>query len=447
MALCSRKKGWLMAVIERRHKHKTSYWVATSVRGMKHWELSGTNKRAAQDLDRQRRREVKEGTFRPDRLTPAVSVNTYAAQWLDGRRNRNAQNDRRLLELHVLAVPWFASLPMGDVRPKHLLKLIAELRAAGRLSEKSISLTLDLLRVMFRDAVIGDTLAATPYVVPRGELKRTGKKRTAYEAGEAAKLLEMPTELAWLAWNHVALYGGLRCGEICGLRWGDWDDTPRPLGALVVERQYDDQPLKTERPRLVPVHPELKARLLIWREQWAAIHCREPGPMDRMFPGVGGSALTKSSAYKAWLRSCAASGVINRSVHSTRHTFITFALRGGAVEKDLLLVSHNPRGEVIDRYNDRSWFTFCRAVLAVAYVDSSVDPENDGTNNTGSSSWTRTTDNAGNSDESCEPAMEAGNPEPHKSSGPSVARARVDAIYPADSWLLSLVADRLLGAA
>jgi integrase len=433
-----------MAVVERKHKRGITYWVATSVRGVKHWERSGTNKREAQQLDALRRREVKEGTFRPDRMTADITVKTFIERWLDTRTNRNAENDRRLLELHVLPVAWFAALPMGDVRPKHLLKLIAEIKAVGKLSEKSVSLVLDLVRVAFRDAVIGDTIETSPYVVPRGVLKRSGEKRTAYESHEAAKLLERPTELAWLAWNHVALYGGLRCGEICGLRWGDWDDAPRPLGALEVSRQYDGQPLKTERPRVVPVHPELKARLIIWRGQWEAIHCRAPNAADLIFPAPAGTAQTKSSAYKAWLRSCKAAEVKNRSVHSTRHTFITFARRGGAPTELVELVTHNPKGTIVDRYTTRAWEELCRVVLAVAYVDAPVDSENIDSTDTGSSSWTRTTANAGKYDESGESPTEGANRAPHGSSGPGLARAGVDASYPADAWLLSLVADRML---
>lgn len=430
-----------MAVVERKNKRGITYWIATSFRGRKYWERSGTNKRAAQALDAQRRREVKEGTFRPDRLTAAMTVKSFATQWLDGRKNRNAQTDRRLLELHVLSVGWFASLPMGDVRPKHLLKLIAEVRAAAKLAEKSISLTIDLLRVMFRDAVIGDTITSTPYVVPRGTLKRSGEKRKAYDAAEVVELLVRPLEVSWLTWNHVAFYTGMRCGEICGLRWGDWDDSTLPLGALDVERQYAGQVLKTERTRTVPVHPALRDRLLVWREQWEAIQCREPTRDDLMFPGRDGKALTKSSAYKAWLRSCAAAHVTNRSVHSTRHTFITFALRGGAVEKDLLLVTHNPKGEIIDRYNDRAWATYCKAVMAVRYgrvpVDAAVDSDSAAAGNLpdeSSEAWTRTTGNPGNSDECCEPPRDWPSPELQESCGVANGRALVDARQLVRRW-------------
>lgn len=434
-----------MAVVERKRKRGIVYYVVTSMKGVKSWEKVGSNKREAETLDRQRRREVKEGTFAPGQVTAETTVATFAARWIDGRKNRAAENDRRWLELHVLPLAWFASLAMGDVRPKHLLKLIGELRAAGKISEKSISLAMGVLSVMFRDAVIQDVIAASPYVVPRGSLKRSGEKRLPYTAPETAALLTKPSDALWLAWNHVALYTGSRLGEVCGLRWSDWDDAPLPFGSLTVERQYDGLALKTERPRIVPVHPELRARLVLWRDQWEALFCRAAGPGDLMFPCPDGASFSKSSVYKAWLRSCKAAEVTNRSVHSTRHTFITFARRGGADREVVELVTHNPKGTIVDRYTTRDWTELCRAVAAVSYVDAPVDAGNIESRIDGSSSRTRTSSPVGNQGKA-EKTQESGGAKKQRGTPRRlVDGARVDASQPVAVWALALAAERLLG--
>jgi integrase len=429
-------EGGLMAVVERKHKRATSYWVVTSCKGVKHWELVGTNKREAETLNRTRRREVKEGTFKPGQMTADVGVMVFLLSWLNTRKNRNAQTERRLLEMHVLTVEWFTKLPMGDVRPKHLLKLIDELRAAGALAEKSISLVMGLVRVAFRDAVIGDVLEASPYVVPRGSLKRSGVKREPYTSDEAAKLLAVDREPLWQAWTHVALYAGLRCGEVCGLRWSDWGLVPGQLSSLTVERQYAGQKLKTDRPRIVPVHPALRAALEEWFDTWEKIQCREPKPGDLMFPGAGGGALTKSSAYKAWLRTCKAAGVANRSVHSTRHTFITFARRGGAPMELVELVTHNPKGTIVDRYTTRDWSELCTVVLAVRYgtpVDSAVDSGTNGPSSNGSEAWTRTSEVPGNDGELEQTTATGPSRKEPKTRQPALTGAEVDASHQSGS--------------
>jgi integrase len=356
-----------MAVVPRKRKGgKVVYGVLTSWPGGEpYWELVGANKREAQELDRKRRKEVEAGTFRPGELTGASTVAAYAALWMDKRSNRAADLDRVAMRGHVLSVGWFAKLPMVEVRPKHILRLIDELKAKGTLAPKTITNVMALVRVMFRDAAIDDVVAASPYVVPRGVLKRAGVKRTAYTPAELELLVSEAVGERERVWNVLAFFLGLRLGEVCGLRWGDWDETPTPLGAVSITRQYVDQVLKTERPRTAPVHPFVAAVLRAWRARWALHFLHQPGPQDYIVPMADGSPMTRSSAYKMWLRSCKAAGVTNRSVHSTRHTFITLTLRGGADRRIVERITHNPKQEIIDVYTTHEWAQFCEAVLCI----------------------------------------------------------------------------------
>lgn len=355
-----------MAVVPRKRVGGVVYGVLTSWPGGEpYWELVGPNKREAETLDRQRRREVRAGTFRPGELTGASTVAAYAALWLAKRSNRAAELDRVAMTGHVLSRAWFAKLPMAEVRPKNILRLIEELKAEGKLAPKTITNLLALVRVMFRDAAIEDVVTVSPYVVPRGVLKRAGKKRTPYTPAEMEALVSDVVGERERVWNALAFYLGLRLGEVCGLRWGDWDQGPAPLGAMSITRQYVDQVLKTERPRVGPVHPFLASVLAAWKARWALHFLHRPGPEDFIVPMVDGSPMTRSSAYKMWLRSCKAAGVVNRSVHSTRHTFITLTQRGGAERRIVERITHNPKQEIIDVYTTHEWSEFCRAVLCL----------------------------------------------------------------------------------
>lgn len=363
-----------MAVVGRKRKGgKIVYSVVTSWEGRQHWETIGTNKREAEQIDRQRKAAVKAGTYRPGQVTEAASVETYALSWVAKRTNRAADNDRSLIEGHVLKVDDFGSLRMGDARPRHVLALIDALRKGAYLedgqkplAEKTITLALGLVRVMFRDAVIEEVISSTPYVVPRGKLTRAGEQRQPYTPSDVAALTSSVVPERERMWALLAFFTGARCGEICGLRWGDWDESPRPLGSLRIERQYDgldgNEKTKTGRRRIVPVHPELAAALTAWRARWSLHFLRRPSPADPIVPSSDGGHMTKSAAYKGWVRACKAAGVTNRSVHSTRHTFITLTLRAGAAEKTVLRITHNPKGTIVDVYNHRDWEEFCAAV-------------------------------------------------------------------------------------
>jgi hypothetical protein len=174
-------------------------------------------------------------------------------------------------------------------------------------------------------------------------------------------------------WIALAFFTGMREGEVCGIRWRDWDPSSTPLGALTVQGQYDRQPLKTDRPRIVPVHPALAWMLERWRATgFELIHCRRPRPDDPIVPNRAGETHSKSSAYKQWRRACEAVGVSNRSLHSTRHTFITTCRRGGARKDYLERVTHNAAGDIVDTYTRFEWDPLCEAVLCLT-VDVAVD--------------------------------------------------------------------------
>lgn len=360
-----------MAVVPRKRRGGViTYYVATSWEGGQHWERVGRNKREAEQVNRDRLKQVKDGSFKPGRLTDAASVESYAKSWLKTRTNRARDNDEQLLTDHVLSVRSFAELRIGDVRPRHVLQLITDIRAAGKLAEKTIALALGLVRVMFRDAVIDETIQSTPYVVPRGKLTRAGKTRSPYTPAEVARLTSELVPERDRMFAALAFYTGARCGELCGLLWGDLDLEPRHpvvglLASLKVERQYDGAVTKTGRSRVVPVHPALHTALTAWHARWSLYFLRSPLPTDPIVPALDGTPMTKSSAYKGWCRACKAAGVTNRTVHSTRHTFITLTRRGGADISIVERITHNPKGTIIDVYNHRDWADFCAAVMCL----------------------------------------------------------------------------------
>ncbi len=95
-------------------------------------------------------------------------------------------------------------------------------------------------------------------------------------------------------------------------------------------------------------------------------YCRKPTADDFIVPRTkDGRPHTRSSAYKLWLRACALAGVENRSLHSTRHTFITLARRGGARAEVVERVTHNAAGSIVDHYTHWDWAPLCEAVQAL----------------------------------------------------------------------------------
>jgi len=365
-----------MAVVPRKRSKTTTYYVTFQFQGRAVWEKSGTDLREAQRLDARRKRELKSGTYEPRKIRRLPTVAEYVDDWGPRRLNAAGDDDRRNLA-RFTADRDFAGMLLEDVRPRHVIDRLKALR--GKVSEKTLRNAYGVLRTMYRDAVIDELVLANPCVLPRGFFQIDGQvEREAYTVAEVA-VLTSHHAIDWSTrvLNALCLLAGLREGEACGRRWRDLDDCPKPLAALDVRDQYDGQPLKTKRPRLVPVHPELE-RILA---EWAAVGfeeltCRKPTPDDFIVPRLVGRRVaghTKSTYYKAFRQGCIAAGVRARSLHSTRHTMITLCRRGGADKDTLTKITHNPKGDIVDRYTHRDWQELCDVVLCLR-LDARLDP-------------------------------------------------------------------------
>lgn len=356
------------------------YYVVFRWHGRQIWENAGTVRRKADSLNVKRKAEVKAGTYRPSADATAPTLRQYLESWLVARTVRSVEDERRWMRLYVLCESreWLTELLMEDVRPRHTAQLLRELRAetkpdgSRRLTDKSIVNILGVLSPMFEDAIRDEITDRNPINVKRSELRREPlKPREIYTRAETATLIydeRIPWPVRVL--NALCLLGGLRLGEACGRRWRDLDTAAEPLACLTVATQYGGGPLKTNRPRVVPVHPALARLLAAWKASgFELFTASKPGPDDFIVPRVGarrkGEHWTQSVYSKAFISAAEAVGIRYRSVHATRHTFITAVRRDGARPDVLERVTHNARGGMIDRYTHFEWAPLCEAVACL----------------------------------------------------------------------------------
>ena len=348
-----------------------TYGINFMVNGRQVHEVAGSDKRAAERLLRQRKREVASGTYVASAKSSNVSLAKYAALWLEQRNNRTYLEDAQRLRDHVL--PRVGHLRLSEITQADVVKLVRDLQAGGNIGRKTAKNAYGVFRTLMRDARIEGLLAQDPCVLPRGIwLEESRSEREPYSASEVISLvtdprIESDRRVLFALW----FYTGGREGEACGLKWGDWIREAQPLGSLSIDSQYEDEPLKTNRPRKVPVHPDLAAVLdQWWRVGFELTYARRPTSADWIVPLRSESTRphTKSSAYKAFRRACELLGIENRSLHSTRHTMITWARRGGARPDVLEKLTHNAAGRIIDQYTHWDWEPLCQAILCLDYA-------------------------------------------------------------------------------
>ncbi len=300
-----------------------------------------------------------------------VTVSDFAADWLKKREAlgiRTWDDDAARLRLHAL--PLLGKMPIDEVRPRHLIEVIHELRSRGKLAPRTVHHVYGTLHVMFGDAVIAELIDATPCVLKRAQLGKKEDKNPEWRANAIFTRQELETLLSSesVPADRQLVYGlaglaGLRAGELIALRWRHYDQDAQPLGRLVIAHSHDRESTKSGRSREVPVHPTLAAMLATWKlSGWQQIMAQQPEPDDLIIPSrlkqMRRGHHTRNKLHDDLRRL----GLRVRRVHDLRRTFITLARVDGASADILERVSHGPRGNIVDLYTSLPWESLCTEV-------------------------------------------------------------------------------------
>lgn len=231
---------------------------------------------------------------------------------------------RHDLETYVLED--LGGLRLSDVRRADLQALVDKLVGAGHSGSKVRNIVIPL-RVVFRHALERDEVNANPTSglrLPNG----VGRRDRAASASEAAELLAaLPEDLRPI--YATAFYGGLRRGELRGLRWSDVD---LAKGVIHVRRGWDDYagevgPKSEKGERQVPITALLRDYLVEHKARTA----RDGN--DFVFGAAADRPFTPShirrSAAKGWeaenkkRKESKKPLLVPIGLHECRHTFVS----------------------------------------------------------------------------------------------------------------------------
>jgi integrase/recombinase XerD len=132
----------------------------------------------------------------------------------------------------------------------------------------------------------------------------------------------------------LSVKAGLRAGEIANLTW---TMVLGPAGDIGVAIELRDQAAKRKSGRLIPMHPDLRAALIIWK---CRTDCR--GPVIKSERGGPMAPVSVVNWFATAYRRLHLEGC---SSHSGRRTFVTRAARlvhqaGGSLRDVQLLAGH-----------------------------------------------------------------------------------------------------------
>jgi integrase len=231
-----------------------------------------------------------------------LSLKQYADGWLKSRRARalsSVEDDESRVQFHIN--PLLGSMALADIRPHHIRDFVHALRTRKSrrgdvLAPRTIRNIYFTLQGICHDAVVDELIPATPCVVSRGDLPKKADKDPTWRAtavftvGEVEKILSDPrTPQDRRVLYSLLFLASVRFGEAAALRWRAYEPNGEPLGRLSVHTSFStrarlEKSVKTDNPRMVPVHPMLAKVLAAWKESgWKELTKRDP---TRRHPAV-----------------------------------------------------------------------------------------------------------------------------------------------------------------
>lgn len=348
----------------------------------------GNDARAAEQLLRKRKRDVRNGTWTPAKAEQLarLTVAEYAEPWLAREKERGVKTHRNEVQRmrdHVL--PYIGHRKLVDLKPKDCVALVEQMKRlpsakGGMLSPRSVIYSFSIFKRMCRDAVIDEVIVATPCVLPAKTLPKKRDKNPSWRAtavysrSEVEQLIsdERVDEDERVFYALMFLLG-VRPGEAAGRRWRDYDTEAKPLGRMLIATQGDDEELKGDgAPREMPVHPVLAAMLAEWKlngfPRWMM---RNPRPDDFIVPETSmqhkrrGEVRVVSSCWTRLQRTLMRLGLRRRRQHDARRTLISIGRADGCDRDILRACTHGSSVEVFDGYTTWPWEVKCREISKI----------------------------------------------------------------------------------
>ena len=178
------------------------------------------------------------------------------------------------------------------------------------------------------------------------------KEMTVLNEEQLEKYMDALTkDPVWHDFFYLELTTGLRLGEICGLKWEDFDEKKgtlkiqRSIGRTVTGKNITVGDPKTEKGKRVIKLPDSTFQVLLRR--------KEKYKGDWMFPSIKypGKPVAPSGAYHRHKQILQDLELPSIRFHDLRHTFATHALKSGVDAKTLSgILGHTNASFTLDTY-------------------------------------------------------------------------------------------------
>ena len=296
--------------------------------GRQRWETIGPNKKEAETVLAQRLYEVRSGKYPILRRRSRMRFAEFAEEWLQNHAKARVRAST-WSTYHWLSAshlnPAFGFRFLATLTHKDISDYIAEKIQTGKIAPRTVNHSLVLLKAMLEAAVDWGYLPHNPGRKVR-KLKIGRADPPIWTIGEIRRfLLNIGDD--WRPLFLVALFAGLRLGEIQALAW---DRQNRPMFAtrkIEVRSAYNERTGVLGRPKS---DTSLRAVDMVPSVYHALVGLSMRTAAGLVFPGPGGKPLAAWMLYDHGLRPAIERAGVNRiRFHDLRHTYASLLIMAG----------------------------------------------------------------------------------------------------------------------
>lgn len=310
----------------------------------------GSSQKEVAELIRKASSQIDDGTFvAPNKMTVKSWLNTWLSEYTGSIKENTLVSYRVQVEHNIL--PYIGAMKLSALQPHHIQKAINDMtkREQKPLSPKSVKNVFGVLHKAMSQAVLNGYIAKNPcdgIQLPRVEKKDISPLNEAEIRAFLNAIKGHRNEVVF----KVALFTGMRQGELMGLQW---DNVDFKAGTILVSQQlihekkkggiYKLAPTKTDGVRKITPAPIV----MNWLKEWKTAQNAQRLAKGEMwvsdieglvFTDEHGRNLSNTTLTHEVKRIGEKIGKEGFRFHDLRHSYAVAAIRAG---DDMKTVSSN----------------------------------------------------------------------------------------------------------
>ncbi len=274
-----------------------------------------------------------------------MTLNSYWQIWEQESRGSVTKGWRtsqtKMYDQYVC--PVLGDLKLGNIKPSHIRKVLQLARDKGR-SDQTLLHIYSMLHKVFKDAIEDYELISSNPVRRKFKPKLVTRESKHLTVGESKKLLEHVRERPFGVAIWIALFAGLRVGEIQALKWKnvDLENGVIHVRATYARKEKTLRDYPKGRKWHSPVLPKELLSLLKQARIQTTAEFVCPSPQLKMF--------CYNSYMRALKRYCEELNLPAIATHGLRHSTAALYQKHGATKDDLRELFAHSSTRVTDRY-------------------------------------------------------------------------------------------------